>query len=39
MHTGAGTWIVLAAILIGKPLGILASILLGVALGLNSRRT
>lgn len=33
-HTGAGTWIVLAAILLGKPLGILVSIVIGGALGL-----
>jgi NhaA family Na+:H+ antiporter len=33
--TGPGTWIVLTAILIGKPAGVLASIALGVALGLH----
>jgi NhaA family Na+:H+ antiporter len=34
-NTGAGTWIVLAAIVIGKPLGILSFTRLGVTLGLH----
>lgn len=34
-HTGAGTWIVLASILVGKPLGILLSTALGAAFGLH----
>ena len=34
-HTGAGTWIVLASILLGKPLGILVFTALGAALGLH----
>ncbi len=34
-HTGAGTWIVLVSILIGKPVGILSFTALGVALGLH----
>jgi NhaA family Na+:H+ antiporter len=34
LHTGAGTWMVLTAILVGKPLGILAAILLGLGAGL-----
>ena len=34
-NTGAGTWIVLAAILLGKPVGILSFTTLGVALGLH----
>ena len=34
-HTGGGTWIILASILAGKPLGIIASTALGVALGLH----
>jgi NhaA family Na+:H+ antiporter len=34
-NTGIGTWIVLAAILVGKPLGILSFTALGVAIGLH----
>ena len=34
VDAGAGTWFVLSAIMLGKPLGILASVLLGTGLGL-----
>jgi NhaA family Na+:H+ antiporter len=36
--TGPGTWIVLAAILAGKPIGILAAVALGLACGLHKPR-